>query len=281
MSTENHPCFADKIALIFGGGNGIGRAIALEFARRGARVAVADIDADGALETVASITAAGGKAAAYSCDVTNDDSMRETVEQAGLQFGDVDIVVNNVGVIVSGNPEDVPPQEWQRIIDLNLMPVVRSNHIFLPKLLQRGSGHIVNTASFSGLYPYASNRIPYAASKAAVVALSESLALYLEPKGVRVSCFCPGPVMTNVMKSMKSWSDNAVMSGPGSQFGLLSAEQAAVVLADGMEAGRIFIPTHDHVLEAMQEHAADPDAFIRRKISDIASGELGLPQRPR
>ncbi len=279
MSTSQN-CFANQTALIFGGGNGIGRAIALEFARRGARVAVADIDVEGARETVASIAAAEGEAAAYSCDVTSDDSMGETVEQAELQFGEVGIVVNNVGVIVSGNPEDLPPEEWQRIIDLNLMPVVRSNHIFLPKLLQRGSGHIVNTASFSGLYPYASNRIPYAASKAAVVSLSESLALYLEPKGIRVSCFCPGPVMTNVMKSMKSWSDNAVMSGPGSQFDLLSAEQSAIVLADGMQAGKIFIPTHDHVVEAMQQHAADPDAFIRQKIADIASGELGLPTRP-
>ncbi|MYM61887.1 SDR family oxidoreductase [Pseudomaricurvus sp. HS19] len=280
MATESHNCFANKSALIFGGGNGIGRAIALEFARRGARVAVADIDVEGAQETVASITAAGGEAAVFLCDVTSDESVQSTIEQAEMAFGEIDIVVNNVGVIVSGNPEDVPPAEWQRIIDLNLMPVVRSNHIFLPKLLQRGRGHIVNTASFSGLYPYASNRIPYAASKAAVVALSESLALYLEPKGIRVSCFCPGPVMTNVMKSMKSWSEDAVMSGPGSQFGLMSAEQSAVVLADGMETGKIFIPTHEQVVEVMQQHAADPDAFIHQKILDIASGDLGLPKRP-
>ncbi|GAB3098337.1 SDR family oxidoreductase [Aestuariicella hydrocarbonica] len=291
MSSLKQPdVFQQKTALIFGGGHGIGQAIALEFARRGARVAVADIDAAAAANTAATVNASAGNAVsrdekeaqaiALQCDVTVEESMCHAVSAAETGLGDIDIVVNNVGVIVSGNPEDMPFSEWQRVIDLNLFPVIRSNDLFLPKLLKRGRGHLVNTASFSGLYPYASNRIPYAASKAAVIALSESLALYLEPKGIRVSCFCPGPVMTNVMKAMKSWSNDAVMSGPGSQFDLITAEQAAIKLADGMVAGQIFIPTHDHVRAEMQRHAESPDAFIRQKIAEIERGELGLPRRP-
>jgi short-subunit dehydrogenase len=104
-----------------------------------------------------------------------------------------DIVMNNVGAIMNGNPEDVPIGEWERIISLNLMSVVRSNAVWLPKLLARGRGHIVNTASFAGLFPYATSRMPYVVSKAGVIALSESLALYLHPQGIRVSCLCPGP----------------------------------------------------------------------------------------
>lgn len=277
--TQHTDCFADKSALIFGAANGIGRAVAMEFARRGATVAVADIDYESAIQTAETILNAGGRAMALSCDVTSDQSMLSAVGDAEAAYGDIDIVVNNVGVIVSGNPEDMPLSEWQRVVDLNLFPAIRSNDIFLPKLLARGCGHIVNTASFSGLYPYASNRIPYAASKAALLALSESLALYLEPKGVSISCFCPGPVMTNVTKSMKTWSEDAVMSGPGSQYDLMSAEEAAIKLADGMAAGKIFIPTHEHVLESMRDHAGDPDAFIRKKIEAIASGDLGLPKR--
>src|SRR5690606_35006198 len=119
-------------------------------------------------------------------------------------LGDMDIVVNNVGVILSGNPEDIPFAEWQRIVDLNLYPVIRSNEIFLASMLARGSGHIVNTASVAGLFPYAANRLPYVATKAAIVALTESLALYTEPRGVKVSCFCPGPTITNVSQGMKS-----------------------------------------------------------------------------
>jgi NAD(P)-dependent dehydrogenase (short-subunit alcohol dehydrogenase family) len=271
--------FSDKSVLIFGAANGIGRAVAMEFARRGSSVAVADIDNESAAATAEAIQIDGGRAVALACDVTSDQSMRSAVEEAEATFGDIDIVVNNVGVIVSGNPEDIPLAEWQRVVNLNLFPAIRSNDIFLTKFLQRGSGHIVNTASFSGLYPYASNRIPYAASKAALIALSESLALYLEPKGIRISCFCPGPVMTNVMKGMKSWSENAVMSGPGSQYDLMTAEQAADKLAEGMAAGQIFIPTHPHVLDRMQDHAADPDGFVRRQIETIAKGELGLPKR--
>ena len=114
--------------------------------------------------------------------------------------------MNNVGVILSGNPEDIPLAEWQRIVNLNLFSAVRSLEVFLPKMIARRSGYIVNTASFAGLYPYAANRIPYVASKAAVIAMSESLALHLLPQGVRVSCLCPGPVMTRVMEGMKTWS---------------------------------------------------------------------------
>ncbi|GAB3115279.1 SDR family oxidoreductase [Aestuariicella hydrocarbonica] len=278
--TSSLSLFQNKTALILGGGNGIGRAIAEEFARRGAALAVADIDEAGAATTAAHIEANGGKSCSFQCDVTCNDSLHRTFSRAEQTLGEIDIVVNNVGVIISGNPEDIPLSEWQRVVNLNLMPVVRSNEIILPKMIARGGGYIVNTASFSGLYPYASNRIPYAASKAGVVALTESLALYLLPKGIQISCFCPGPVMTGVMQGMKSWSDNAIMSGPGAQFELISAEQAGTILADGMEEKRIFIPTHASVLEEMQRHAADPDAYIRQKIEAIASGNLGLPAKP-
>jgi len=273
------PVFENSRALIFGGAKGIGRAMAIEFARRGAHVAVADIDHACAEETARTIVAAGGVAVGLHCDVTSDKSMREAVSEAESRIGASDIVVNNVGVILSGNPEDIPLEEWQRVIDLNLFSVIRSNAIFLPKMIARGSGHIVNTASFAGLYPYATGRIPYVASKAAVIALSESLALYLIPQGIRVSCFCPGPVLTGVMQGMKTWSDNLAMRGPGSQFGLMSAEAAAVVLADGMVQDQIVIPTHAEVWDVVREHAESPDRFIHKKIAQFASGESGLPKR--
>lgn len=271
--------FENKNALIFGGANGIGRAVALEFARRGARLAVADIDLAAASETAAAIADGHGSAVAIHCDVTSEQSIRDAVAATERQLGDIDIVVNNVGVILSGNPQDIPVAEWQRILDLNLLSVVRSNDVLLPKMLARGAGHIVNTASFAGLYPYATSRLPYVAAKAAVIALTESLALYLLPKGIRVSCFCPGPVMTGVMKGMKSWSDDAVMCGPGRQFALMTAEQAALVLADGMANERIVIPTDDKVWELIRQHAASPDQFIRDKIDAFERGDFGLPGR--
>ena len=95
--------------------------------------------------------------------------------------------------MLNGHPEDIPLAEWQRIMDLNYFAAVRGCQHFLPKFLARGSGHLVNTASFAGLYPYAASRVPYAASKAAIISMSQNLAVYLEPQGVRVSCLIPGP----------------------------------------------------------------------------------------
>lgn len=271
--------FENKNVLIFGGANGIGRAVALEFARRGADVAIADIDLVSAEQSAVVVAGLQRRAVAITCDVTCEQSINDAVAAAQAQLGEIDIVINNVGVILSGNPEDIPVAEWQRILDLNLLSVVRSNAVMLPKLLARGAGYVVNTASFAGLYPYAANRMPYVAAKAAVVALTESLALYLLPKGINVSCFCPGPVLTGVMQGMKSWSDNAVMCGPGTQFTPITAEQAAIILADGMSSGRIVIPTDEKVWPLMQQHAQSPDQFLRDKIDAFGRGDYGRPGR--
>jgi len=271
--------FANKNAFIIGAGQNIGRAIALEFARRGARIAVADINKSGADETAQLVIAAGGRAIGIGCDVMRESSIREAVSEAERFMGDLDIHMNNAGIIHSGNPEDFPAAEWERMFSVNFFGAVRANAIVLPKMLARGQGYIVNTASFAGLYPYATNRIPYAASKAALISMSENLALYLLPKGVRVSCLCPGPTMTTSTVGMKPWSENVIMRGPGNHLEVRSQEHAAKVLADGMCAGRVIIPTHEAGWDIIQRHAASPDDFIRGKIEEFAGGNSGLPGR--
>lgn len=275
--TQPSVTFANKTVLIYGAAKGIGRAVALEFAHRGARVAIADIDVGGAQETAKLIQGIGGEATAVRCDVTNDASVREAAVGAEIALGEIDIVMNNVGAILHGNPEDIPISEWQRMLDLNLMSIVRSNAVFLPKMIARGSGFIVNTASFAGLYPFATTRMPYVAAKSAVVALSESMALYLQPQGIKVSCLCPGPVMTGVLEGMKTWSANVAMRGPGSKLAIKAVEDVARTLADGMEAGRVLIPTHEEVWETLSRHWADPNAFIQSKIDEFERGDLGRP----
>jgi NAD(P)-dependent dehydrogenase (short-subunit alcohol dehydrogenase family) len=109
-------CNRNKAALIFGAAQGIGRAVAPEFARRGARLAIADINEAGAEETAAFIAAAAGKATALACDVTSEQSVRDAARQAEDRLGPVDILMNNVGVILDGNPEDIPTSEWRRIM---------------------------------------------------------------------------------------------------------------------------------------------------------------------
>ena len=148
----------DAVAVITGGGSGRGRATALSLARRGARIVVADINADSAGAAAAAITRAGGQATGVRCDVAADTAFDELKAFTLDRFGRVDVVMNNVGVLTRGLPEHLPVAEWQRIINVNLLSVVRSNAASLPLLLSQGRGHIVNTASFAGLFTYSYDR---------------------------------------------------------------------------------------------------------------------------
>jgi NAD(P)-dependent dehydrogenase (short-subunit alcohol dehydrogenase family) len=279
VEASNAP-FAGASAIIFGGAKGIGKAIAREWAMRGARVAVADIDEAAARDTAAEIAGHGGAALGLQADVLSQESMEAAAREANAHFGATDIVMNNVGAILNGHPLDIPEQEWRRIFELNYFSIVRSNAIFLPAMLARGSGHVVNTASFAGLYPYAAGRIPYASSKAAVISMSENLALLLEPQGVRVSCLVPGPVMTSIAAGMKDWTPDLPMYGPGSETALMDVGEVAKVLSDGMRDGRILIPSDPIAFEIIARRAEDPDAFTRRKIAAFASGDVGMPKMP-
>lgn len=270
--------FAGANALLFGGANGIGRGVALEWARRGARVAIADLDQAATAEAVAEIEVLGGKAFAVFADVTSDDSIISAVESAERALGEFDIVMNNVGAALTGHPQDIPLAEWRRITELNYFGTVRSIEVFVPKMLARGRGHIVNTASFAGLYPYAMSRVPYAAAKAAVIALSENLAIYLEPQGVRVTCLMPGPVKTNMLAGHTWWSEDCMVVGPGSEFDMLSTSDVATILSDAMRDGRILVPTHANVWGTLERWAKSPDDFIRAKIHGFAKGDHGRPQ---
>src|SRR5246127_2154398 len=171
----------DKVAVITGAASGIGRATACALAGRGAHIVAVDRDADGLASLAATLSDRDAAVLPQRADVS-DPGVFDGIRDAALRrFGRVDIVVNNVGVLTNGLPEDTPGTEWQRLLDVNLMSLVRSNAAFLPLLLGQGSGHLVNTASFAGLFTYSYDRLPYAATKAAVVQISEGLAIYLRP----------------------------------------------------------------------------------------------------
>lgn len=280
MNDKDNAPFNNASALIFGGAKGIGKEVALEWARRGARVAVADIDAAASRATAEEIRALGGTAVDLTVNVLDDDSVTAASKAAAEAIGEIDIVMNNVGSMLNGHPEDIPLGEWQRIMDINYFAAVRGVQHFMPIFLERGHGHIVNTASFAGLYPYAASRVPYAAAKAAVISMSENLAIYLEPAGVRVSCLIPGPVLTGVLDTMTSWTEDCAMRGPGKETTLLLPEQVAKTLADGMRDGKVLIPSDDIAFDIVRRRAASPDDFIRGKIAEFSAGDEGRPAVP-
>ena len=140
---------------------------------------VADLRDERANDVAAEIVADGGGAVAVTTDVSREKDLMALRDASLSAFGQVDVVMNNVGVVVMGPPEALPDEAWQRALDVNLMSIARSNRVFLPLLIEQGRGHVVNTASASGLLAYGFDRLPYVASKHAVVGITEALALYL------------------------------------------------------------------------------------------------------
>jgi len=256
---------------VTGGASGIGRSIALSLARRGARVIVADISGDGA-ETVARLIRSEGR---HAIGVRNDvtaDGCFETLRDCALaEFGRIDVVVNNVGVLTRGRPDHLPVEEWRRVLEINLFSVIRSNALFVPYFLGQGSGHIVNTASFAGLFTYAYDRLPYAASKAAIVQISEGLNLYLRPKGISVTLLCPGPVRTNISASVREFGPPTATRSPGDRFGRVDPDIVGEQIADAVLSDTFMVYTDDQVVETLVERASDWNGFMTRQVAELSA----------
>jgi NAD(P)-dependent dehydrogenase (short-subunit alcohol dehydrogenase family) len=228
---------------------------------------VTDVSADRAAAVAAEL---GARAIPARCDVISVADLEAARDLALEHFGRVDVVMNNVGILAVGAVEDIPLDAWQRVIDVNLLGIVRSNLTFLPGLITQGSGHIVNTASTAGLLPYGFDRLPYTATKHAVVGLSESLALYLRPRGIGVTCLCPAGVATNIAEQISFYGEPRLPRGPS--FPVVEAGTVGELVADAIAANRFLVLTAPEVADELRELAADIDAYLTRKIIDRNAG---------
>jgi NAD(P)-dependent dehydrogenase (short-subunit alcohol dehydrogenase family) len=192
----------NKVALITGAGSGIGRATAELFAREGAKVVVADYDAEGGQLTVRSIKDRGGQAALVQADVSRASDAERMVRATLDAFGRLDILHNNAGIFVKPTPAHEMTEElWDRVFDINIKGVWLGCKYAVPELIKAGGGAIINTASMAGIRarPYTS---AYCASKGAVVMLTKTLAIELAPYNIRVNCICPGAVNTPLIHQL-------------------------------------------------------------------------------
>uniref|UniRef100_A0AAU2A3W9 SDR family oxidoreductase n=1 Tax=Streptomyces sp. NBC_00093 TaxID=2975649 RepID=A0AAU2A3W9_9ACTN len=191
--------FGGQLVLVTGAGSGIGRATAFAFAESGARVVAVDRDAEGAARTAELARLIGAPEAwAEVVDVTDEQAMEKLAEKVATEYGVVDVLVNNAGIGLSGSFFDTTPEDWRKVLDVNLWGVIHGCRLFGKQMAERGQGgHIVNIASAAAYQP--SKALPaYSTSKAAVLMLSECLRAELAGQGIGVSAICPGFVNTNI-----------------------------------------------------------------------------------
>jgi NAD(P)-dependent dehydrogenase (short-subunit alcohol dehydrogenase family) len=181
--------------LITGAGSGLGQALALRYARAGARVACVDLSTERSEVTRKML--AGSGHLALAADVGSDEAMEQLRDQIQHEWGGLDVLINNAGIASGGSMVETTMDEWRRLLEVDLLSVVRGCRMFLPGMLAVGQGQIISTASFAGLAG-APRVMTYGVAKAGVVALSEQLRAEVQHKGIRVSVICPSFFRTNL-----------------------------------------------------------------------------------
>jgi len=249
--------------LVTGAGSGLGRAIALHYAAQGARIACTDRDAASVAETLAHVEKEGGTGLAFTLDVTREDDFIAARERIEKQWGGLDLLVNNAGVATAGAIDEAPLSDWDWVLNINLLGVVRGCKTFAPLFKAQKSGYMVNVASFAGIAnPPA--MASYNASKAGVVSLSETLLHELAPFGVGVSVVCPAFFPTNLMNSARVTQPAVVgMVHKFMKKSGVTAEDVAAQIGRAVQKNEFLVLTHkDTRVQALMKRAS-PKTFFR------------------
>ncbi len=192
-----------RVVLVTGAGSGIGRACALEFASRGCRVVVTDVDERGGEETVRMVGEAGSDAFFMRVDVTKPTDLQAAVQAAVERFGSLDYAVNNAGIGGPSAPTGEYPEDgWRQVIDINLSGVFYGMRAQIPQMLKQGRGAVVNIASILGLVGFP-NSPAYVAAKHGVLGLTKTAALEYSGQGIRINAVCPGFIETSMTKALR------------------------------------------------------------------------------
>ena len=190
-----------KVAIVTGAGSGIGEATALTFAKEGARVTVADVVDSAGNDTVEQIRAAGGDGIYVHTDVTSATEIQSMVKAAIDNYGRLDVLFNNAGIAMRLAVADLPEEDWDRCIDINLKGAYLGSKYAIPAMIANGGGSIINTASIYGIVG-GLNRAAYVASKGGIVNLTRGMALDYANHNIRVNCICPGFTDTPIIKNI-------------------------------------------------------------------------------
>jgi NAD(P)-dependent dehydrogenase (short-subunit alcohol dehydrogenase family) len=267
--------FKGKTALVTGSSGGIGRAIAIALAKEGADIVLASRNVPKLKEVEKEIKSLGHQARAIRCDVSKDASVTAMKEKALEAFKNIDIIINNAGIGIRGSLEDVSLDDWRYIINTNLMGCIRVVHAFLPHLLERGSGYIVNVSSIQAMaYGAEMLNTPYITTKAGIIGFTDGLAATIRPKGIMVSCHIPGGVITDIAEhslyvgSEERQKELREKDAIGTKLPMfLTAEQCAAGLLEGMKKEDYLILTPANLAQMLKQQGRDVDilnAFVKK-----------------
>ncbi len=222
-----------KVVLITGGAMGMGKELARLFTRDAARIVLWDINGEELEKTTGDLKNDGARVRSYVVDVTDVDKVKEAADDIRRDLGLLDILVNNAGVVAGGNLLDVPLEKHLKTIDVNVNGVMICTHVFLPDMIEKGQGHIINMASAGGLMATA-GLTAYCASKFAVVGFTEAIRMELRKMGlklIRTTTVCPSIVSTGMFEGMK-----APMMNP-----ILTSKQMARKIYEGMKRNKVYV----------------------------------------
>jgi NAD(P)-dependent dehydrogenase (short-subunit alcohol dehydrogenase family) len=271
--------FADKTAFVTGGASGIGLALGRAFAEAGMKVMLADVEAGALEKALQSLGNYDNRVRGIRCDVADAESVERAAQATFDAFGNVHVVCNNAGVAAGGGIDNISIDNWRWVVDVNLMGVLYGVRSFLPHMLRhREGGHIVNTASMAGMIN-GMGFSPYAATKFAVVAMSEGLAVQLQPHGIGVSVLCPEFVRTRIGESGRNRPERygeAPPLDPASPAAAVVAEIArrleagidparvAAKVLDAIRNEQFYIFTHPNMREGVDQRFAAIQAAMDR-----------------
>jgi NAD(P)-dependent dehydrogenase (short-subunit alcohol dehydrogenase family) len=257
-----------KVAIVTGGGSGIGEALSVELGRRGALVTVADIRKDDAERVAALIAANGGKAQAQIVDVAVEQDVRGLIEETAVTHGRLDYVFNNAGIAIGGDARDLTLDQWRQVLDVNLYGVLYGTFAAYPIMVKQGYGSIVNTASAAGLVP-----LPmvgaYTTAKHAVVGFSRALRLEAAGLGVQVSVVCPGWVRTRIFEHSITVNLPDELKTP-QRVAMIEPDRAAREILEGVARNREIIIFPAMIRRLWRLHFFLPGVVYRRMLHRIS-----------
>ena len=253
---------AGRVAVVTGGASGIGRGMAERFAASSMRVVVADVEEPPLHETVQSITGSGGEAIGVVCDVSSWPAVEALRDACTDAFGPADVLCNNAGVAGRGAVAEASLKTWEWCLGVNLWGVIHGCRAFLPAMIERGSVHVVNTASVLG-HLCSPGVVPYNVSKYGVVALSETLHLEMkaEGTGVGVTCLCPGLVSTNILDSERNRPERLLDDAGRGSLNVFSDDDESETIA---------------AVREIYKHAMDPSLVGDMVLEAIVADQFWL-----